>query len=244
MDRRYEKTVKRLPVPKPWIPLLLADEEAGKLFLEQDENEYDDDIVPPYFFHLFRPDQTQRLRPYFTPFPCGEEVFAGVKEIFDATADHYMTEDGTVYAYFVPRYRPSSETELRGMARDYVEGLNRLFILLERKPLDFEQIELREMKREEFESAYRYEETYACELNDEVGDWFAFRLEENAPDHPLTEFKEAMYLMACDYWLYYFMCWPLLRIESMTNPFLPYLNFWKTGRVPVIVTPNLIVLSH
>ncbi len=225
-------------IPQQWIKILDNNDELKEMFAEQ--NEMDEvELVPPFFFHYFRPDNYELLKEYFVGFKNGMTMYENVKEIFEATKDNYIHED-TVMAYFIPKNKEVSEENLMKLSQEYIEQSN--YILEENKEqkYDFTQLEIRKMTEDEFEKKFDYYDIDECELHDLIGDWMRDELPDE-DDCPLVLFYEALYQIACDYNISHYILWPLLGIDNK-NPFSAYIKLWKFGYTPRIVSDKLMVL--
>ncbi|WPC40109.1 hypothetical protein [Clostridium sp. JS66] len=233
-----------MKIPKEWENVLEENQEIKEMFLEQENMDiYDDEPVPPFFFHYFRPNKYDKLKGFFVPFLHGEEMFKRLKLIYDVTADEYEKEDGTIAGYFVPKKNIMlSRSELENIALKHAEGINEILTDLEERSLiDCDNLEIRIMDKREFEDKYDYYDILNCDLYDMQGDWFR-DLEEEASENPLILFSESLYNIACDYDLARYVMWPLIERNDMKDPYEAYFNLWKYGYRPMFVNDKLLIL--
>ena len=87
--------------------------------------------------------------------------------------------------------------------------------------------------RETIHQAYVHGNPYLPDLqiSDEVGDWFA-GLAWRKGCEDLDLLHEALYHIGNNYFLSYYLQWPLMEDQGIENPFRPYFELWKMGLTP------------
>lgn len=233
-------------IPIEWTKILEENLELKEMFLEQKSmDKYGDEPIPTFFLHFFRPNNYDKLKGFFIPFSHGEEMFNRLKMIFDATADNYENEDGSVDGYFIPKKDKSiSKTKLENLGLKHAQSINNILTDLEETSLvDCDNLEIKIMDRSEFDEEYEYDDTLSCELYDAKGDWFR-DLESEVSENPLKLFDEHLYYIACDYDIARYVMWPLIEKNEMNDPYEAYVTLWKYGYKPFFVSDNLLILTY
>jgi len=189
------------------------------------------------FFDCFRPDGA-----------CLERVFAGVvggDEILQRLRRIYeLKETATAFGYFVVR-RPAPATPER-----LVELTTRRLDKVRQIAIDFGESELASLLEELPEIKIKREaipqqtrsDVYApgAIVYDVTGDWFS-GLGPIQSDALLLH--EALYSIACDYKIAYYLLWPLYqRSTEIEDPFAPYFELWTHGALPFFGKPGLVTV--
>lgn len=231
-----------MDIPKQWKEILVKNEELMRIFQEQKEmDHYGDEPVPPYFFHYFRPDRYEAMKGFFIDFENGIEMYEYIKEIFEATKNNYKHGD-SVSAYFVPQKQDVSKEKLFEIASEYISQLNWILNENAEETYDFEKMDIKELTEKEFREQYDYENIDECDLHCIKGDWIIDMLPD-IENNPLSMFSEALYQMACDYDISYYISWPLVGRKDCINPFIAYVQLWKLGYRPWVVDKSMIVMT-
>lgn len=226
-------------IPEEWKSILEKMPELKELFEEQQEcDEYE--IVPPYFFHYFRPDNYEKCREFFC-YENGQAVYKNLVDIFEATKNNYC-KDNMVAAYFTVEKKEILEDELKSYVQKYINGIN-YFLEDEEEFYDFTKMNIKVMKKEEFDKKYDYYNIDACELHDYIGDSIIYEMPDEE-QNPIACFYEPLYQIDCDYDLAHYIIWPLLGKNNEDNPFTGYKLLWENGYKPFIVDKENIVIVY
>ncbi|SHJ92889.1 hypothetical protein SAMN02745163_02850 [Clostridium cavendishii DSM 21758] len=235
-----------MKIPIEWKKILEENLDLKEMFLEQESIDmYGDEPIPTFFLHYFRPNKYKKLEEFFSPFPHGNEMYNKLKMIYDVTADNYENDDGSISGYFIPKQdKTISNIELQKIALKYAESINDILGDLDETSLiNYDNLEINIISRNEFDEKYDYDDILECELYDLKGDWF-IDLKSEISKNPLTFFAEPLYHIACDYNVARYIMWPLAEKHDMNNPFEAYVTLWKHGYEPSFVNNKLLILTY
>lgn len=233
-------------LPEGWLPLIEADPVLKEIFEEHDYH-LEQDAVPPFLIQELRGGNLERLRPILALYgQPGLSMLEGLLEIDEAakeTAEITLPNGQTAYAgYFFASASKESQERAVKTAKRYLRAICRIYEEVFREPSPVEPKggvllltgqEARDM-REKIHQAYVHGKPYLPDLQirDEVGDWFS-DLPCRGDCGELEELlHEALYHINNDYFLSYYLLWPLTEHPEMENPFRPHFELWKMGWSP------------
>ncbi|RHR51494.1 hypothetical protein DWX10_18155 [Clostridium sp. AF18-27] len=202
----------------------------------------DSEPVAPFLFQDLRGGEMERLRPIFALYgQPGLNLLRQLQEIDTRTRDTAQTiisGGQTAYAgYFFTR--PEIDVQAaREAAKDYIRAVNRIFEEELGKPqlldgdaeIEFptggEAAAIEEELRQTWIHGADIPE---LDVREGLGDWFMdLEYQENLEE--LAELlSEPLYHISNDYFLSYYLQWPLLNGAPEDNPFLPHYRLWCMG---------------
>lgn len=232
-------------LPEDWLPLIEADPVLREIF-EEHPYDLEQEAVPPFLIQELRGGDLGRLRPILALYgQPGLELLQGLLEIDEAakdTAEIILPDGQAAYAgYFFANPKQEKEAEAQAVkaAKRYLRAVCRIYKEVFHEPspvgeragvLLLTGQEGREM-RERVHQAFVHGNPYLPDLqiHDEIGDWFAgLPCRENCGE--LAELlHEALYHISNDFFLSYYLQWPLAEHPDMENPFRPHFELWKMG---------------
>lgn len=226
-------------LPKAWTEIVDRDEVLKDLFSEF-SSEYEP--VPPFLFQDFRGGNMERLRPVFALYgPQGLDLLARLEEIDGltrSTAETRTQDGGVAYAGYFFVNAGTDEDMAAAAVRDYIKAMNQIYVSeFEEEPvLDMDAVIEFPDKRKSHEVEAELRQAWidsvkmpGTEIHDDVGDWFS-SLEYQDNCRELAELLwEPLYHISNDYFLSYYLLWPMLAEMTMENPFLPHYKLWCMG---------------
>ena len=228
-------------LPDGWTELIQQDPVLKEIF---DEHEYDleNEAVPPFLIQELRGGDMERLRPILALYgQPGLDMLQGLLEIDEAsrdTAEITLADGQTAYAgYFFAR-PDVDQREAIAAGKRYIHAVCQVYDKIFREPSpigDHAGIilltgqEARDMQ-EKIHQAYIHGKPYLPDLQitDDMGDWFSdLPMRKGCDD--LDFLHEALYHISNDYFLSYYLQWPLVENQGIENPFRPHFDLWKMG---------------
>ncbi len=232
-------------LPESWLPLIGQDPVLSEVF-EEHEYDLEGEAVPPFLIQELRGGNLERLRPILSLYgQPGMELLKGLLEIDEAakdTAEIQLPGGQTAYAgYFFANPAIDPEAAVK-TAKRYLRAICQIYeeIFHEPSPVGAKAgvllltgQEARDM-RERIHQAYIHGKPYLPDLqiNDEVGDWFSDLPYQRSCQELSGLLHEALYHISNDYFLSYYLQWPLVEPQPIENPFRPYFELWKMGLMP------------
>ncbi len=226
-------------LPEGWIAPIQNDPVLREIF-EAHEYDLEQEAVPPFLIQELRGGEMERLRPILSLYgQPGLEMLRGLMEIDEAGRDTAVSTapDGqTAYAaYFFARFSEARRQDAIDAVRTYIRAINRLYReeLDEEPPLDEDgEIEfLSGQEGRDFEEKVRMAWINggpAQEVDlDELLEWYQ-DLTYRRDCEDISLLSEALYHISCDFYLSYFLRWPMFDTER-ENPFRGYFALWKLG---------------
>lgn len=232
-------------LPESWLPLIDCDPLLADIFSEHDYD-LEQEAVPPFLIQELRGGNIEHLRPILALYgQPGLEMLQGLLEIDEAakdTAETCLPNGQTAYAgYFFtnPKVDPrkaiqTAKRYLRAVCQVYEEVFHepspvgpRAGVLL------LTGQEARNMEKK-IHQAYVHGSPYLPDLqiHDEIGDWFSNLTYQGDCGELSWLLREALYHINNDYFLSYFLLWPMTKHPEIENPFRPHFELWKMGLTP------------
>lgn len=232
-------------LPESWLPLIDGDPLLSEIFSQHDYN-LEQEAVPPFLIQELRGGNLERLRPilglYGQP---GLDMLAGLTEIDEAardTAELRLPDGQTAYAGYFFTQTKADQKEAIAAGKRYIHAICRVYqeVFHEPSPIgDHAGVilltgqEARDM-REKVHQAFVHGKPYLPDLqiHDEIGDWFMDLPCRGNCDELASLLSEALYHISNDYFLSYYLQWPLVEDQGVENPFRPHFELWKMGLWP------------
>ena len=229
-------------LPESWLEPIQQDPVLREIF-EEHEYDLEQEAVPPFLIQDLRGGNLKRLRPILALYgQPGLDLLQGLLEIDQAskdTAEIQLPDGQTAYAgYFFanPKIDPreaihAGKRYLRAICQVYQEIFDEPSPVAPKAGvLLLTGQEARNM-REKIHQAFIHGQPYlpALQIRDEISDWFRdLPYRENCGE--LADFlHESLYHISNDYFLSYYLQWPLIAQQSIENPFRPHFELWKMG---------------
>ena len=228
-------------LPQSWLEFIDRDPVLAAAFSAH-EYACDSEPVAPFLFQDLRGGEMERLRPIFALYgQPGLNLLRQLQEIDARCADtaQITTADGqTAYAgYFFTRPEVDFQAA-REAAKDYIRAVNRIFEeeleesqrLDEDAAIEFPTGGEAAVIEEELRQAWIHGADFPeLDVREGLGDWF-MELEYEESQEELAELlSEPLYHISNDYFLSYYLQWPLLNGAPGENPFLPHYRLWCMG---------------
>ncbi len=229
-------------LPKGWAEPIQNDPILWECFSQQ-EYDLEQEAVPPFLMQDLRGGNIERLRPILSLYgQPGLDMLQGLLEIDAATRDtaERTLPDGQIaYAgYFFARFSPDTAESAIHAAKRYIRAIRQIYtkLLEEPAPISAEpniqiltgqegQAFNQQIQNQQIQGRYNPGD----DVYSDLGDWFSeLDFQENCGElsHLL---HESLYHISCDYFLSYYLQWPLLASQGIENPFRPYFELWKMG---------------
>jgi hypothetical protein len=238
-----------------WKSLFPEDEELMAYWEEVLKEEEAAELLPPRFFHKFRPsgDGLERV---FDVLPEGRAIHRRLLEIYEATAD---SED---YYFIVRNPRPLTRVELERLAKAYLDTViamikacrgyydNDFLDDLEANPPALQLLEgvapeshqdddfsgsIYELKSEFISFIERDPEEKPQKVLS-VSEFLALRksldykpADEREDAEKSYYYSEALYQMACLYDIEHYVLWPWQKRSPLDDAFKVFIDLWKHG---------------
>lgn len=244
-------------VPDEWMVLLNKMPDLKEYFIEQAEY-YDDcfEGVPESFFtgcYELYFESYKEYEPFFTCFERGKEVFENFYEAWGSSEDICNECDEQEWEKIKQEHKKakaeliSDETKLKEIAKRYIDGINYILSLDDEEGYDFEQMNVRILKWEEFKEEYDTDEMQ--DIYDELKDKIADIVDDEVfPDYEdnflLTIGIDALPdISVNNVYLDDYILWPIAKIDDVENPFRPYYELWEYG-IDIYVTDDEIIMKY
>ena len=230
-----------------WKELSKNDEFLKESFEEYIDLSAGETVVPPFFFHCFRPTG-EGLEIYFDKHPYGKEIFTRLKKIFDVTATN---PPNTAY-FVVENAKVLTEAQIITLAKSYIQSMRDILQCMNDKSvLSTEEITINIIK--------------GC--SPRCDNHYHITNDNNNTHHAIYEIKgeyfnnfktnnefiilhdcDCIYYMACDYDLVYYVLWPLFAEQStIHNPYDAGFKLWQYDLEAVFMdnkTLNIYIKSY
>lgn len=229
-------------LPESWLPLIDGDPLLSGIFSEHDYN-LEKEAVPPFLIQELRGGDMERLRPILSLYgPPGLELLQGLLEIDEAardTAETRLPNGQTAYAGYFFTNAEIDPREAVKTAKRYLRAVCQVYEEVFHEPspvgpkagvLLLTGQEGRDMQ-EKMHKAWVHGSPYlpGLQIHDEVGDWFQDLRYQGSCGELASLLSEALYHINNDYFLSYYLQWPLIEPQPIENPFRPHYELWKMG---------------
>lgn len=228
-------------LPQSWLEIIDRDQVLTEAFSAH-EYACDSEPVAPFLFQDLRGGEMEHLRPIFALYgQPGLDLLKQLQEIDDRAKDtaQVRTADGEIaYAgYFFTRPEIDREAA-RAAAKDYIRAVNRVFmedleepqLLDDEARIEFPTGEEAKAMEEELRQAWIHgTDIPELDVRDGLGDWFMDQEYRDDLGELAELLSEPLYHISNDYFLSYYLQWPLLEGVSGENPFLPHYRLWCMG---------------
>ncbi|MBD5135762.1 MAG: hypothetical protein HDT39_07355 [Lachnospiraceae bacterium] len=217
-----------MDLPQEWIKLLESMPEVKEDFVEHKKLDMDE-MIPIYFFSYFQ-DDYRKCEPFFTCFEGGKAVFDNFYGIFGNKDSNDSDKN-------------LDDEQIMKLVKKHIEGMKYLIEELNDKEYyDFDSMQILIMSREEFNQNERFKNSNEDGgLMDEASDSMLDNILPEEEDNPIMAFHEALYEQTLDYYILYYILWPLGMIKNKNNPFEAYKKLSDNGIHVCLVDQNLMV---
>jgi hypothetical protein len=213
-------------VPQVWIDILNTMPDVKESFIEDyDESE----PVSGYFFDYL--GSYKEYEPFFTCCERGEEVF---KLFYDYFGGYDNEQDNKEPKTTIKM----TEDRITELLQKHVTGMN---YFLEKNNLaeyNFSDMQIIKMNEDDFESKYDTYEIADADINEYYTNFMFHETKSN----PLGMLVEPFYALTLCYETIFYFLWPLIKEDTVENPFFAYVELYQKDIRPYIVDKNLIVL--
>lgn len=177
-------------------------------------------------FQHFRPDG-KGVEAVFAGFPHGAEMLSRLMEVYRCTSKGFRESD----AYFIPRpSRACPEKKARELLAAHFDAMRKLAPAVRIEGLD------EALAYVEFERVTTHEALEAVPYSDDCPESSIYEMCTDLPrrmksqDETLRDLREALYSIACDYYLADYVRWPLYEpIDAHPDPYRAYFELWSRG---------------
>lgn len=214
-------------LPKEWIDLLESMPDVMEDFVEDKELDMDE-MIPSYFFSYFE-DDYRKCEPFFTCFEDGKAVFDNFYGIYGETGSN----DGD---------KITDDEQILELMKKHIEGMKYMTGLNDKQYYDFDSMQLMVVSKEEFIQNEKFNDIkeeggLRSELSAAMLDYILPEEE----DTPICAFYEALYEQTQNYYISYYILWPLSLIKNKGNPFESYKILWENNISVYLVDENLMI---
>ena len=231
-------------LPESWIEPIQKDSELWEIFSEH-EYDLEQEAVPPFLIQALRGGYLEHLRPILSLYgQPGLDMLKGLLEIDEASKDTAQVElsDGQIgYAGYFFAKSDLKEDAVKAAVVDatnrYVQAICQVYtqIFEEPAPIDANPKITILSGKEGSDFQERSHQAWAhgqyCpgdDIYEDLEDWFS-NIEFQKGCEDLCLMDEALYHISNDYFLSYYLQWPLIVPQPIENPFRPYFELWKMG---------------
>ena len=181
------------------------------------------------FFQDFRPDGA-RLGEFFADIPLGDEVFARLQQVYQATNTQPFDPQRMDWYFIVREPVKGTDQELAALAKAQLKNWRLIAeefeddeLLAELKPLPKVQVSHEPAPDPDPHDT----ESLDIFIYEAQTDWHG----SLTPVCQHAEWlREAFYYLACDYYLAHYVTWPWYRESSeIEDPCQPYFELWRHG---------------
>lgn len=223
MSEEFEEL---MDLPQEWINVLERMPEVREVFIEDKEDD-EDEMIPIYFFSYFE-DDIKECEPFFTCFERGKEVFNNFYSIYGSDNDEDKTLD---------------DEQIIDLVKKHIEGMKYLLELNDNDTYDFDNMEIKLLSKEEY-IQNKNSEDINIEDNDirnECSDSMLDNVLPEEEENPISAFHEALYEKTQNYYILYYILWPLGKIDDISNPFDAYKKLWENNIEIHLLSKDLMV---